>query len=1004
MSDFIKEKYFEEDIEKYLLAHGGYAKGDPKAFDKELALDTATFLTFIKTSQPKKWEKYSKLHGAKSETLLIQRFVHQVKEFGLLKILRNGFAAVPVSNFRAAFWKPETGINEESVACYEANILHCTRQLRYSLKNQNSVDIVLFLNGIPVVSMELKCPFTGQTTEDAVRQYKFDRSGKDPIFAFNQRVLVHFAVDFNEVKMATKLEGEKTFFLPFNQGSNGAGKVGTAGNPNNLDGYATDYLWKQILPKDRLLEIIQRYLHLQVIKDKSGKPIDERIIFPRYHQLDVVTKLLADVKAHGAGHNYLIQHSAGSGKSNSIAWLAHRLSNLHDANDQKIFKSVIVVTDRKVLDSQLQDTIFQFDHVPGVVQNIDKNSRQLKDALEDSIPIIVTTLQKFPFIYREIHSSNKRFAIIVDEAHSSQTGESANKLKRALADTEQALEEYAQLEGEEELKTKDAEERLLDELAAQGFHKNLSFFAFTATPKHKTLEMFGTKGKDEKFYPFHIYSMKQAIAEGFILDVLRNYMTYKTYYKIAKTIADNPEMDTANGIKAIRNYETLHPHNIAQKTAVMLEHFSKITKNEIGGRAKAMVVTASRLHAIRYYFEFKRQISIYEEYKDIDVLVAFSGEVKDTDGFTYTEAMMNRNKLGEYIKEEALPEEFHSGDFNILIVAEKYQTGFDEPLLHTMFVDKSLSGVKAVQTLSRLNRTTKGKNSTFVLDFVNDSETIRKSFEPFYEESFLEDVSDPNALFDMKSRLEGYGVFYLKEINEFAEIFYSDDKGDRKQDDESAIAMLLIQLKPAFERFINLPSEQRREFRGTLARFTRIYSFLTQVYRMFDRELHKFYLYAKFLLKILPGDEVQNVSVSDKIELEYYRIEKQFEGSITLEEGKGGIAGIAGSAGAGERTTDTLEELIQKINERHGTEFTEMDKLFLQVHNDYVRDEKWKGYANSTDESAFLDLFLKDFLTILITRLSQNKEFGDVLMNDADLVTQIGKNMGRSLFRELREE
>ena len=1001
MSDFIKEKYFEEDIEKYLLTHGGYAKGDPKAFDKELALDTATFLNFIKTSQTKEWEKYSNAHGEKSEDRLIRRFVAFVKEHGLLWTLRNGFSDIP-GKFRAVFWKPETSINEESVARYEANILHCTRQLRYSLKNQNSIDIVLFLNGIPVVSMELKCPFTGQTTEDAVRQYKFDRSGKDPIFAFNQRVLVHFAVDFNEVKMATKLEGEKTFFLPFNQGSNGAGKVGTAGNPNNPDGYATDYLWKQILTKDRLLEIIQRYLHLQPIKGNDGKKTNKIMIFPRFHQLDVVTKLLAEVKANGAGNNYLIQHSAGSGKSNSIAWLAHRLSNLHDANDQKIFKSVIVVTDRKVLDSQLQDTVFQFDHVPGVVQNIDKNSRQLKDAIEDGTPIIVTTLQKFPVIYKEVHSLNKRFAIIVDEAHSSQSGDAAKKLKRALADTEHLLEEYARLEGEEELKTKDAEDRLLDELAAQGKHDNLSFFAFTATPKDKTLNMFGRKGEDGKPHPFHIYSMKQAIAEGFILDVLRNYMTYKTYYKIAKTIADNPEMDTANGIKAIRNYETLHPHNIAQKTAVMLEHFSKMTRKEIGGKAKAMVVTASRLHAVRYCLEFKRQIENNDEYKNIGVLVAFSGEVEDK-GKKYTEVGMNENKQGESIKEKALPEEFHSDDFGILIVAEKYQTGFDEPLLHTMFVDKALTGVKAVQTLSRLNRTTKGKNSTFVLDFVNDAETIRKSFEPYYEETFLEEQTDPNTLADMKLRLDKYGVYHPAEIEGFAEVFYTDDDGYNRKDRDK-LGLLNAQLNPGKERFKGLPPEQRREFKTTLARFVRIYSFLTQVYRLFDRDLHKFYLYAKFLYTLLPGDDIINVSVRDKIEMEYYRLEKDFEGSITLEEGKGEIPGIAGTAGGGERTTDTLEVLIQQINERHGTEFTEMDKLFLQVHNDYVRDEKWKGYANSTDESAFLDLFLKDFLTILITRLSQNKEFGDVLMNDADLVTQIGKNMGRSLFRELRQE
>lgn len=700
MSDFdVKEKRFEQDIEDYLIHFGGYTKGNPTTFNRVSGLDEGTFIEFVKTSQPKQWERFVKIYDMAAEKQLIDRFSREVKQTSLLNVLRHGFTDRGIK-FRAVFWKPETSLNETSRIQYEANILHCTRQLHYSLKNENSIDIVLFLNGIPVVSMELKCQFTGQSTTNAINQYKFDRAGKDAIFAFKERVLVHFTVDLTNVYMTTRLEGAHTYFLPFNQGSDGAGKVGGKGNPNNPDGYDTAYLWESVLCKDRLLEILQKYMHLQQEYDKKGNLVKETMIFPRYHQLDVVTKLLEDVKKNGSGKNYLIQHSAGSGKSNSIAWLAHRLSGLHNDMDEKIFQSVIIVTDRRVLDSQLQSTVYLFDHVEGVVQKIDKNSQQLKDAIENGAGIIITTLQKFPVIYKEVNAANKRFAIIVDEAHSSQTGDAAKKLKRALADTEEILKEYAEMEEEDEKNRKDDEDRLLDELASQGIHKNLSFFAFTATPKGKTLQMFGTKDAEGVYHPFHIYSMRQAIEEHFILDVLQNYMTYKMYYRIAKTIEDDPVFDTTAGAKAILNYETLHPHNISQKTAIMLEHFMNVTRHKMGGRAKAMVVTPSRLHAVRYVQEFRRQI-LEKGYKDLEVLVAFSGEVNDG-GTPYTEEGMNKTKTGETIKEKSLPEAFHTDDYGILVVAEKYQTGFDEPLLHTMFVDKKLSGVKAVQTLSRL--------------------------------------------------------------------------------------------------------------------------------------------------------------------------------------------------------------------------------------------------------------------------------------------------------------
>ena len=998
MPDFdYTEKRFEEDIEQSLLTNGGYQKGDPKKFDRKAALDIETFVSFIKNSQPKEWKRFEKIYGADSEKQIVERFSRVVNKDGLLKVLRQGFVDRGIK-FHAVFWKPETKLNDETVRQYRANVFHCTRQLHYSLQNENSIDIVLFLNGIPVVSMELKCQFTGQNVSNAINQYKFDRAGKDPIFAFNERVLVHFAVDLSNVYMTTRLEGASTYFLPFNQGSNGCGNVGGQGNPVNENGYDTAYLWEDVLTSDRLLEILQKYLHLQTETDKkTGKVKSQRLIFPRFHQLDVVTKLIADVKANGSGKNYLIQHSAGSGKSNSIAWLAHRLSGLHDEKDVKIFQSVIIVTDRRVLDSQLQETVYQFDHVQGVVQKIDKNAKQLKEAIEAGAGIIITTLQKFPVIYKEVNSGSKRFAIIVDEAHSSQTGDAAKKLKRALADTDEVLKEYAEAEAAEEAGRKDGEDRLLDELATQGIHENLSFFAFTATPKDKTLQMFGSRDAEGRYHPFHIYSMRQAIEEGFILDVLKNYMTYKMYYKIIKSIDDNPQIDTAAGLNAIKRFETLHPHNISQKTTVMLEHFRNITMKKIGGKAKAMIVTPSRLHAVRYFKEFKRQIEA-KGYTDLDVLVAFSGEVDDG-GEAYTEEKMNKTKNGETVKEKALPETFHTDEFGMLIVAEKYQTGFDEPLLHTMFVDKQLSGVKAVQTLSRLNRTTKGKTDTFVLDFVNSAEDIQKAFEPYYEETVLEEETDPNVIYDLKSTLDGFCVFDEAEIKAFADLFYSDPEqayGD--------LGKLKAKMKPAFDRFKALEDERKDLFRSTLARFNRIYSFVTQVCRLFDKDIHRFSLYAKFLYKFLPKNSTDKVDIDDKVLLEYYKLEKDFEGEITLTKSEQGFKSITGDAGRKEKKKDPLTVIIDKINEHYGTTFTEMDKVLLQLENDYAADPKWRGYAKSNNYGTFLMLLKRNFLDKASERYEQNDEFFVRLFKEPVFMEEVIDMFAPVLFERLKKE
>lgn len=994
----LKEKNFEEAIENYLITEGGYEKGIPEHLNRASALDEDTFINFIKTTQPTEWEKHTRNYPNNPEQALLRRFQEEVSATNLLQVLRHGFKDRGVK-FYPCYFKPETTMNPEHNKRYSQNILHCTRQMKFSLLDERSIDIVLLLNGIPVVSMELKNQFTGQDVSNAISQYKFDRATKDKMFEFKQRVLVHFAVDLYDVYMTTRLQGTSTYFLPFNQGSNGAGNVGGKGNPQIEDDYLTSYLWKRVLKKNSLMEILQKYMHLKVedIKDKDGKITGkkETMIFPRYHQLDVVTKLLEDVKENGSGKNYLIQHSAGSGKSNSIAWLAHRLQSLHDKNDEVIFNSVIVVTDRKILDSQLQDTIYQFDHIDGVVRPITKGSESLKTALNDGAKIIITTLQKFPYIYQDVQATGKRYAVIVDEAHSSQSGTAAKKLKVALGDTEEVLEQYAREEAEEESKMEDYEDNLVKELSTHGMHKNISFFAFTATPKNKTLQLFGEKQGNGTYRPFHIYSMRQAIEEGFILDVLQNYTTYRQYYKIAKKIEGDPEYDKAKGARAVSRFESLHPHNIAQKTAIIIEHFREVTKNKIDGKAKAMVVTASRLHAVRYLFEFRRYIQEHN-YTDLDVLVAFSGSLED-EGQEWTEEKINKTKDGEVIKENQLKKYFHD-EFDMLIVAEKYQTGFDEPLLHTMFVDKKLNSVKAVQTLSRLNRTTRGKEDTFVLDFANTQEEIQRAFQPFYEATVLEDETDPNLIYTLKRQLDDFHVYQEREVEEFAKKFY--------QKTIPTLSILSPILKPAVERYETLEDKQKDEFKSLIHGFNRSYSFITQICRMFDKDMQKLYVFTKYLTKLLPKNNSEKINLEDALLLEYYKLQKTAEGNITLEKTEGVVPGIKGGAGSGskEKEKGSLSEILDKFNKKFGTTFTEQDKVLAQLKADMMKNEQMANSAKSGDKTAFKTLYDKQFNDIAINRYEENDSFFKGLFENADKLKFIKELLLADVYNELRNK
>lgn len=969
MTATLLERDFEADIENWLCESGGYEKGEARAFDRQLCLDAKTLIDFVRATQPKEWERHVRNYQGDAERAFIARFNKEVSNRSLLDVLRNGVKDRGVS-FRLVFWKPETALNPEAIAAYEANRLHCVRQLRYSPANENSVDIAILLNGIPIIALELKNPLTGQTVEDAMRQYREDRSPSDLFFAFKKRCLACFAVDPYRAKMTTRLAGPDTLFLPFDQGSGGAGNVGGAGNPaSGEEGeYPVAHLWKSILAKDSLLQILQRYAHLQKkeeINPETGEiAVKESLIFPRYHQWDATRKLLCEARQKGAGHNYLIQHSAGSGKSNSIAWLAHGLSGLHNADNQKIFASVIVVTDRRVLDSQLQATVSQFERTGGLVCKVDKNSAQLRDAINGGAAIIVTTLQKFPVIFQEVKGHKANFAIIVDEAHSSQSGQAALKLKAALADTDAALEEYAQAEMREE----DAEDLKRDEfwleLAAQGRHRNLSFFAFTATPKAKTLELFGHKDAAGKYAPFHIYSMRQAIEEGFILDPLRNYVTYGHYYKLARAIADDPRYATAAGTRAAMLFESLHPHNIAQKTAVMLSHFCGITANKIGGRAKAMLVTPSRLHAVRYAREFTRQIK-EKKLACARPLVAFSGEVDDG-GEIITEPGLNERIHGVKITEAQLPDAF-AKDFNILIVAEKYQTGFDEPLLHTMFVDKPLADVKAVQTLSRVNRVARGKEDTFILDFANTADSIKKAFQPYYEAARLEEETDPNMLYDIKARLDGWGVYEPAEADAVASL------ASRAKSGKSLIAAAISLLAPVLARYRRLPEEKRPGFRTALFRFNRLYGFISQLVRMFDADLHGYYFFCRHLARALPKEGDGLPDLSDQIDLEYYKLKKTGEGAIELEASDSGLAGIKGDSGGGKKDYSELSRIIEKINKRFGASFKPEDKV-------HILRQIVSKVANS--DPALKDLALQNDLANW--NMVYDKAFPDAVAESAD--------------------
>lgn len=999
------EAAFETVIEDYLLAHG-YLKV-ASLFDAQKAIFPEEVIAFIRTTQPKEWDKLEALHGVKTSEQILTDLCKWMDSYGSLATLRHGFKCYG-RTLHLAYFKAAHGMNPELEERYAANRLGVTRQLHFSERHpERSLDLVISLNGIPVFTAELKNPLTGQTVENAKYQYRKDRDPREVIFEFKRRTLAHFAVDTEEAWMTARLAGDATHFLPFNKGRD-HGK----GNPPDPQGrsYRTAYVWEEIFQRDSLLDILARFLHLQIEErfDEDGNKFKkESMIFPRYHQLQAVRQLVSAAQSEGVGHNYLVEHSAGSGKSNTIAWLAHRLASLHDLGDSRVFDSVVVVTDRRVLDQQLQDTIYQFEHRQGVVQKIDEDSRQLAEALSNATPIIITTLQKFPFLARQLQKMaeergetdsisakgilpTRKVAVIIDEAHSSQSGESATELKGMLGgdQLQEEAKRKAQEEGLEHL------EELFRSMAKRARQSNLSFFAFTATPKHKTLAVFGRNGN-----PFHKYSMRQAIEEGFIMDVLKNYTTYKAYYRLLKSIEDDPNVERKKAAKALARFLRLHPHNIAQKTEIMVEHFNAFTRHKIGGRAKGMVVTGSRLEAVRYKQSFDKYIK--GKGYQIKTLVAFSGTVTDDKikEVTYTEEGMNNG-----IREKELPEKFATREYQVLLVAEKYQTGFDQPLLHTMYVDKRLSGIQAVQTLSRLNRTHPHKEDTFVLDFVNDREEIRESFKQFYEGAEFGQEADPGQLYQLKHNLDEQGVYLNEEVIRFCDIYFKPKQRQSPADHQAMNAAL----DPAVDRFKALQEkepEQAELWRGQLVDFRNLYTFLSQVIPYQDTDLERTYVFLRHLASKLPRRSIgTQYDFDNEVRLEYYRLQKISEGSIDLKEGY--AQPLDGPTAVGtaviREAQVKLSQLIDIVNERFGTDFNQADQLFFdQIIEAASLSEELQQAAKVNSADKFTLLLNRFLETLFVERMDQNEAIFARYMNDDTFKKVVAEWLTKEIYTRL---
>ena len=987
----ISERAFEEAIEAALLRYGpdavpadevrdevwhggdssgGYRKRQSQDYDAELCLILKDVEDFLIATQPEEWQRLRQHYDADSRQRFVGRLSREVARRGTLDVLRNGVKDMGC-RFELAYFPPATELNEQTRRLHAANLFAVARQVRYSASDTSkSLDMVLFLNGLPIFTVELKSPLNGQRVEDAVQQYKTARDPREPLFTYG-RCLAHFAVDPNSVFVTTHLAGQRTRFLPFNKGWNGG--AGNPPVPPSRSGYATAYLWEDTWRRDGILELVRRFIHEVQEEDQRGRKTGRRrTIFPRFQQVECVRRLVAHAQQTGPGQQYLIQHSAGSGKSFTIAWLAHQLSTLHDVNDARVFDSIIVISDRRVIDRQLQSAIRQFEQALGVVENIDATSRQLKEALESGKTIIVTTLQKFPVIVDQIGElPGQRFALIIDEAHSSQTGESSKSVKEVLGSLEEAERDEADvLTPDEEL-----ERAVLAEVQSRGRRPNLSLFAFTATPKAKTLELFGTKRNDGTFAPFHLYSMRQAVEEGFICDVLASYTTYRAYWRLLKKVEDDPRYDKHKANALLRSFVELHPHAIDAKARVMVDHFASQVQREIGGKAKAMIVTRSRLHAVRYKLAVDAHLA--KAGLGFKALVAFSGAVQDG-GKSYTEAGMNG------VSELQTARTFETPDYRFLIVASKFQTGFDQPLLHTMYVDKKLGGVNAVQTLSRLNRTHAEKRGTMVLDFANDADEIREAFEPYYETTLLSEATDPNLLYEVQAHLESVPVYMPADVDAFAKVFFKH---------RVRLDRLHAALAPVVERCTALPSDEQRKFRSWLTDYLRLYAFLSQILPFADAELEKLYAFARHLRRVLIVDgETLPLEVQQNIDMASYRIRETSSGDVNLSRRAGWVSPMTskGVQAPPEEDLEPLSRIIAELNKRFGIDLGDggqatLGQVMQKLEGDAAldaaakvntRDNVWESFKHKVNQ---LLQEVVDSNFDLYKRFTDEPAFGDVL-------------------------
>ena len=987
-----KEGDFESAIEAYLTdpSRGGaqWQAGSPANYDRKLALDTVELDAFIDATQQKAIDTLvsTRFSGdaVKTRATLHQTVAKMLDAHGVLHCLRAGVTVLGV-DFELAYWRPESGLTEELNERYAANRLTLTRQLAYSTKTNDELDLGLFINGIPVATAELKNKLTKQSVMHAIKQFRSDRDPIETIFA--RRAIANFAVDTDEVYVASKLAGQDTVFLPFNRGHDG----GKGNPPGQGSSYSTSYLWEQVWQRDNWLDILRRFVH--VVKTGGS----ETVIFPRYHQWDAVLKLLADAKAKGPGHNYLIEHSAGSGKSNTIAWLAHRLAVLH-ANDEPVFDKVIIVTDRRALDQQLGDTVYQFEHKAGMVQKTRSGSVQLAGALSSATArIIISTLQKFPFVLEKLDDlPDANYAVIIDEAHSSQGGEAAKALKTALGGHGKKDDGG----DDDELTEEQIQDLIAESVNARGKQANLSYFAFTATPTRRTLEIFGSEAGGGKRGPFHLYSMRQAIEEGFILDVLKRYTPYSVLWLVASKSKEDKEVEKGKATQAIVRYVNQHPKTLEDKARIIVEHFTGTVADKIAGKAKAMVVTPSREQAVRTYFALKKAVADLG-HTDINPLVAFSDAI-EIDGQSRTEAALNG------FSEPELPGKFGwtpTGDpikdaghnlHRILVVAEKYQTGFDQPLLHTMYVDKKLQGINAVQTLSRLNRIHPDKDDTFVLDFVNSADDIRDAFEDYYEATLTYET-DPVELYVAHSTLMAIPVVDRDDEQAFAGVFLGSDP-----DDKSAHAQLLAHLEPAVERYNDLPDDDaRKAFRNALAKFLDIYGFMAQVIAFNDPKLEATFLYGRHLQNALPREQTGTLDLGGDIVLTHLRIEAGAEQDASPSHGGDVTDPESGKPGQPlEPEIDQLTAIIHDLNTRFGADLGSGDRIVLeQVLGGMAEDDELVEKAKVNSKDNFLLIFGGAFEEEMLKQENSNKEFFEKFFSDEvfrkDLVAGVGEEFHR---------